>query len=83
MLFRSTGLGKTELVGKVAAMQREGDYLVLHVDTVEPVKWRIRAAMSFRDLLSVVGACGKAAVVSFLLSPSQWLNRNPRHPEAF
>jgi hypothetical protein len=83
MLFRSTGLGKTELVGKVAAMQREGDYLVLHVDTVEPVKWRIRAAMSFRDLLTVIGVCGKAAVISFLLSPSQWLNRNPRHPEAF
>jgi hypothetical protein len=83
MLFRSTGLGKTELVGKVAAMQREGDYLVLHVDTVEPVKWRIRAAMSFRDLLTVVGVCGKAAVISFLLSPAQWLNRNPRHPEAF
>ena len=83
MLFRSTGLGKTELVGKVAGIQREGDYLVLHVDTVEPVKWRIRAAMSFRDLLAVVGACGNIAIMSFLLSPSQWLNKNPRPPEAF
>jgi len=83
MLFRSTGLGKTELVGKVAHMQREGDYLVLHVDVMEPVRWRIRAAMSFRDLLAVVGACGRAAVISFLLSPSQWLNKEPRRPEAF
>ncbi|MCJ7523328.1 MAG: hypothetical protein MUP21_14080 [Dehalococcoidia bacterium] len=83
MLFRSTGLGKTELVGKVAGIQREGDYLVLQVDTVEPVKWRIRAAMSFTDLLAVVGACGKVAIMSFLLSPSQWLNKNPRSPEAF
>ena len=83
MLFRSTGLGKTELVGRVAEMQREGDYLVMHVDTIEPVKWRIRAAMSFRDLISVVLACGKASVISFLLSPTQWFNKAPKHPVTF
>ncbi len=83
MLFRSTGLGKTELVGRIAEMQREGDYLVLHVDTIEPVKWRIRAAMSFGDLIAVAAACGKLSIISFLASPSQWLNRNPKHPKAF
>lgn len=83
MLFRSTGLGKTELVGKVNGTKRQGDYLIMHVDVVEPVQWKIRAAMSFSDLLAVVRACAKAAIISFLLSPAQWFNRDPKHPEAF
>ncbi len=83
MYFRSTGLGKQQLTGKVAEMKRVGDYLVLCVDTTEPVKWRIRAAMSFRDLASVVGACAKFAILSFILSPKQWFNRKPKHPGDF
>jgi len=83
MLFRSTGLGKTELVGRIADMQRQGDYLIMHVDVVEPVKWRIRAALSFRDLAKVTGACAKAAIISFVLSPKQWRNKEPLHPGEF
>ena len=83
MLFRSTGLGKTMLVGKVAEMQREGNYLIMHVDTTEPVQWRIRAAMSFRDLATVAVACGKASIISFLLSPSQWFRGEPEQIEEF
>ena len=83
MLFRSTGLGKTELVGRIADMQRQGDYLIMHVDVVEPVKWRIRAALSFRDLVKVIGACAKAAIISFVLSPKQWRNKEPLHPGGF
>lgn len=83
MLFRSTGLGKTELVGRIAEMQRQGDYLIMHVDVVEPVKWRIRVALSFRDLVKVIGACAKAAIISFVLSPKQWRNKEPLHPGEF
>ena len=83
MYFRSTGLGKTQLTGKVVEMKRHGDFLVMHVDTTEPVKWRIRVAMSFRDLVTVVGACMKAAILKFLLSPRQWFNKQPTHPGDF
>jgi hypothetical protein len=83
MYFRSTGLGKTQLAGKVVEMQREGDFLVMHVDTTEPVKWRIRAAMSFIDLAAVAGACMKFAILRFLLSPKQWFNKQPVHPGEF
>jgi len=79
MFFRSTGLGKQQLTGKVGEMKRVGDYLVLCVDTTEPVKWRIRAAMSFRDLAAVMGACMKLAIISFILSPKQWFNKQPKH----
>lgn len=83
MLFRSTGLGKTELVGKIDALKRQGDYLVMYVDVVEPVKWRIRAALSFRDLAKIAGACVKAAILSFIFSPKQWGNKEPTHPGDF
>ena len=83
MYFRSTGLGKQQLTGKVAEMKRVGDYLVLCVDTTEPVKWRIRAAMSFRDLAAVIAACMKIAILKFILSPTQWFNKQPQHPGDF
>ena len=83
MYFRSTGLGKQQLTGKVAEMKRVGDYLVLCVDTTEPVKWRIRAAMSFIDLAAVIGVCMKIAILKFLMSPKQWFNRQPKHPGDF
>ena len=83
MYFRSTGLGKTQLAGNMVEMKRQGDFLVMYVDTTEPVKWRIRAAMSFRDLATAVKACMKIAILKFLLSPKQWFNKQPRHPGDF
>jgi len=83
MFFRSTGLGKTQLAGKVVEMKRQGDFLIMHVDTIEPVKWRIRAAMSYRDLATVLKACMKMAILKFLLSPKQWFNKEPKHPGDF
>jgi hypothetical protein len=55
----------------------------MHVDTTEPVKWRIRAAMSFPDLATAVKACMKMAILKFLLSPKQWFNKEPKHPGEF
>ena len=83
MFFRSTGLGKTELAGKMVEMKRQGDFLIMYVDTTEPVKWHIRAAMSFGDLATAMKACIKMAILKFLLSPKQWLNKQPKHPGNF
>jgi hypothetical protein len=83
MLFRSTGLGKTELVGRIDNLQRQGDYLIMYVDVVEPVKWRIRASLSFGDLAKVMACMVKKSVLGFILSPKQWGNRKPDHPGDF
>ena len=83
MLFRSTGLGKTELTGKVDTVQRQGDYLIMYVDVTDPVKWRIRVAMGFKDMTKVMGCMVKGAVLGFLLAPKQWGNKNPQHPGDF
>ena len=83
MFFRSTGLGKTQLTGKIVEMQRQGDYLIAQIDIVEPVKWRMRVAMSFRDLAGIVGACMKASILKLLLSPKKWFDKKPEHPGEF
>ena len=83
MLMRSTGLGKTQLTGQVIELKRQGDYLIMHVDVVDPVKWKIRVAMSFRDLAKVIASCASRSIVSFILSPKQWRNKKPNPPGDF
>jgi hypothetical protein len=81
--FRSTGLGKTELSGRIADLKRQGDYLIMHVDVTDPVKWRVRAALSFKDLLTLLKKMLKASVLSLILNPKQWFNKSPQHPGEF
>ncbi len=83
MQFRSTGLGKTELTGHISGLERQGDYLIMHVDVTDPVKWRIRGGLAFRDLLTLLKVMMKGAIIAFILSPKQWFNRNPAHPGEF
>ena len=82
MLFRSTGLGKTELVAKVADIKRQGGYLILHVDTIEPVRWRIRAGLSLRDMGTVLKCLLKFSILSFVLLPTNWFKK-AEHPGDF
>ena len=83
MLMRSTGLGKTELTGKVDSMQRQGDYIIMYVDVVDPVKWKLRVGLNFRDLAKVISCMGKRAILGLVLSPRQWRNKEPQHPGDF
>jgi hypothetical protein len=83
MYFRSTGLGKTELTGSIADLKRQGDHLVMYVDVTNPVKWRIRAALSFRDLLTLLKKLMNFSILGFILSPKQWFNKAPKHPGEF
>ena len=83
MYFRSTGLGKTELTGSIADLKRQGDHLVMYVDVTQPVKWRIRAALSFKDLLTLLKKLINGTILGFILSPRQWFNKQPKHPGEF
>lgn len=82
MLFRSTGLGKTELVAKIVDITRQGDYLILQVDTLEPVRWRIRAGFNLRDLGTVIKCLIKPAILGFILVPTHWFKK-AEHPGDF
>jgi hypothetical protein len=81
MLMRSTGLGKTELRGKITGLVRIGDYLVLQVETIEPVKWKIRVAIAKPDIWQVIKGILRWKSISLLLS-FKW-RAEPKHPGEF
>lgn len=83
MYFRSTGLGKTQLTGKIIEMQCQGDYLIAQIDITDPIKWRMRVAMSFRELAGLVGSCTKTSILKLLLSPKQWFDKKPKQISDF
>ena len=81
MLMRSTGLGKTELRGKITGLVRQGEYLVLQVETIEPVKWKIRVAIAKPDIWQVIKGLLKWKNLTLLLS-FKW-RAEPKHPGEF
>jgi len=67
MRTRSTGLGSTELIQEIKYMKPAGDYLIMGMQTVEPVKWQVRAAMTYLDVLSVMKILFKPGVVWWIV----------------
>ena len=54
MLIRSTGLGRTELVGDVKTLEVKADYIIIGMKTTEPVKWHVRVAANYSDLMMII-----------------------------
>ena len=67
MRLRSTGLGKTELIGNVEAIKKQGDYLVMLVRTVEPVRWQVRAGLDGKDLRDLIKAMLTVPVILYAI----------------
>jgi hypothetical protein len=82
MLFRSTGLGKRELVAEITGVRAQGDYLIMEVETTEPVRWKIRGGVSWKDLRTLIGQTLKVSVISFFMKPWGWFKK-PEHPGEF
>jgi len=82
MLMRSTGLGKVELVANILDVKRKGDHLVLYMDTLEPVRWRVRGTVTLKEVKKLILFCLKFSIVLFLLNPVRWF-RDPKHPGDF
>ncbi len=82
MLYRSTGLGKSELVAEIVTVKRQGDYLVMEMQTTEPVRWKIRGALSREDFKGLFKALLKMSVLGFFFNLAGWF-RKPQHPGEF
>lgn len=82
MLMRSTGLGKAELVAEIVGLSRQGDYLIMELQTTKPVRWKIRGGLSHKDLRMLLKAMMKRSVLAFLLNVRAWF-REPVHPGDF
>lgn len=66
MKMRSTGLGETVLLGELEKITQVQDYLVLHVNTIEPVQWHVRASLDYNDLLLLIKLILKGPVLKFI-----------------
>jgi hypothetical protein len=82
MLFRSTGLGKRELVAEIVAVKRQDDYLIMEVETSEPVRWKIRGGVTWKDLRTLLKAIFSPPVLWYLLGPPNWF-KQAKHPGEF
>ena len=82
MLMRSTGLGKAELVAEIVGLKRQGDYLIMELQTTKPVRWKIRGGLSHKDLRMLIKAMMQLSVLSFLFNLRAWF-KEPTHPGDF
>jgi len=80
--FRSTGLGKTMLEGEPADVMVIDDMLVMHIQSTTPVRWRIRAALSYRGLLKFIKLGLKLSVLKFIFFGFKSI-KTPKLPEDF
>lgn len=68
MRMRSTGLGRTELVGNLDGVAQNGDYLVLSIRTTAPVRWHVRTALSRKDVVEMLKFILKPRILLYFLS---------------
>ena len=67
MRVRSTGLGNAEMVTRVDAIKRLDGHLLMTMVSTEPVRWRIRIALNYRDILRIVRV-GVFSVPAYLIT---------------
>jgi hypothetical protein len=51
----------------------------MEIQTSQPVRWKIRGALSRKDMKMVLKAMLKLSILSFLLSLKAWF-KGPAHP---
>lgn len=82
MLMRSTGLGTTELVTEIIGLRRQGDYLIVEMKTLAPVRWRLRSGLCLRDFGVLIRYLIRLSIIAFFLSPWRWFKK-AKHPGDF
>ncbi len=80
MWVRSTGLGKrNDLVAEFEEIKRDGDCWILCMKTVEPVRWKIRVAMTSKDVRGFLGLILRGGTF-FRLTLDLICSHNPGKP---
>ena len=82
MRFRSTGLGQTELQGRITGVSLVGeDLLVLHISTYAPVEWHLKAAMQRKDIPGIIKGMLKPSILFHIIRTLFYLKKNPKEIE--
>jgi hypothetical protein len=83
MLFRSTGLGNREVAVHIEGLQCQGDHVILRGRTAKPVVWKVKVALTFKDMAKVLKVIVRVPAIGFMLSPSQRSKKKAEHPGTF
>lgn len=83
MLARSTGLGKAMLNADIKELEPLEDLLILHLHTVEPEGWHLRAAMQIQDIPVVIKEFLKPSIILFVLRSLLFPKKKPVVPRDF
>ncbi len=67
MKMRSTGLGKTELLGDIDGVSSVQDFLILSCRTTDPVRWHVRTGIDGQDLRIIIKYIFSFTVFKFVL----------------
>jgi hypothetical protein len=79
MRFRSTGLGPTELKGRIAGLAPAGkDLLVLHINTFAPVEWHLKAAIQRKDIRRIIKNVLKPSILFHIIRCLFYLKQDPK-----
>ncbi len=82
MRFRSAGLGKTELKGRISHLAPAGeDLLILHIKTYEPVEWHLKAGLERKDVPKVVRAMLRPSILFHVIRTLFYLKKKPKELE--
>ena len=54
MKVRSTGLGKDQMVAHIDSIKLLEGHLLMTMVSTEPVRWRIRIALTYKDILRII-----------------------------
>ena len=70
------------LEGEPADITIVDDMLVMHIQSTKPVKWLIRAGLSYKGLLKMVKLGLKLSIIKFVLFGFRSIKK-PKLPEEF
>ena len=80
MWVRSTGLGKrSDLVTEFEEIKKDGGCWILSMKTVEPVRWKIRVAVTPKDLRGFIAQIFRGGKI-FRLALDLFRSHNPAKP---
>jgi hypothetical protein len=80
MWVRSTGLGKrSDLLTELEEIKREGDCWIMCMKTTAPVRWKIRVAVTPKDLRGFIVLVFKGGKI-FRMMLDLFRSHNPSKP---
>jgi hypothetical protein len=82
MRVRSNGLGNTEMVTRVDSIKRLDGHLLMTMVSIEPVRWRIRIALNYKDIIRIIRV-GIFSIFVYLVTGLGTIFKSPSPPHDY